>query len=223
VYVKGKGLDGVRDLDDLLALPPAQRAKLRFGVFTGSPLIDWMLENDLLKQVEWYQVQSGDADQYPGQVIERDLASGKIDVAFVWGPIAGYFARNTRSAPIVAVQLKSGPGIKLDFDIAMAVRHSDKEFKQRIDKLIDSNQGKIDAILDGLRRAAPRTEPAGAGKRKRGSAAMTLSMHVWLRRTTGAAVLFGAAWAMPAAVADAQPSAISAAETLLFETDHLAR
>jgi mxaJ protein len=149
VYVKGrgKGLDGVRDLNGLLALPPAQRAKLRFGVFTGSPLIDWMLEHDLLKQVEWYQVQSGDADQYPGQVIERDLAGGKIDVAFVWGPIAGYFARNTRSAPIVAVQLKSGPGIKLDFDIAMAVRHSDKDFKQRIDKLIDSNQGKIDAIL----------------------------------------------------------------------------
>jgi hypothetical protein len=53
---------------------------------------------------------------------------------------------------------------------------------------------------------------------------MTLSMHVWLRRTTGAAVLVGAAWAMPAAVADAQPGsgAISAAETLLFDTDHLA-
>jgi mxaJ protein len=147
VYVKGKGLDKVRDLDSLLALPPAQRAKLRFGVFTGSPLIDWMLEKDLLKQVEWYQVQSGDADQYPGQIIERDLANGKIDVAFVWGPIAGYFARNTRAAPIVAVQLKSSPGIKLDFDIAMAVRHGDKEFKQRIDKLIDSNQSKIDAIL----------------------------------------------------------------------------
>jgi ABC-type amino acid transport substrate-binding protein len=101
-----------------------------------------------MEQVDWYQMQSGDAEQYPGQIIERDLASGKIDVAFVWGPIAGYFARNTRAAPIVAVPLASRPGMKLDYDIAMAVRHGDKEFGQRIDQLIDANRGKISAILE---------------------------------------------------------------------------
>jgi hypothetical protein len=69
-------------------------------------------------------------------------------VAFVWGPIAGYFARNTRAAPIVAVPLASRPGMKLDYDIAMAVRHGDKEFRQRIDQLIDANRGKISAILE---------------------------------------------------------------------------
>ena len=147
VYVKGRGLDGVQDLDQLLALPAAQRDQLRLGVFTASPLGDWLLANGLMKQVEWYQIQSGDAAQYPGQVIERDLASGKIDVAFVWGPIAGYFARTTRSAPIVAVPLASRPGMKLDFDIAMAVRHGDKEFRQRIDRLIAANQDQINAIL----------------------------------------------------------------------------
>lgn len=150
VYVKGrdKGLDGVRDLDDLLALAPAQRAKLRFGVFTSSPVTDWMLKNDFMNQIAWYQIQSGDAEQYPGEIIEHDLASGKIDLAFVWGPIAGYFAHHTRSAPIVAVPLASRPGMKLDFDIAMAVRHGDKAFKQRIDGLIDANRSKINAILE---------------------------------------------------------------------------
>lgn len=149
-YVKGrgKGLDGVRNLDDILALVPEQRSKLRFGVFTASPLTDWLLQNDLMNQVDWYQIQSGDAEQYPGEIIERDLASGKIDLAFVWGPIAGYFARTTSSAPIVAVPLQSRPGMKLDFDIAMGVRHADKAFRQQIDKLISANQGKIDAILE---------------------------------------------------------------------------
>ena len=148
VYVKGKGLDGVRGLDDLAALKPEQRGKLRFGAFTSSPVTDWLMENRLMEQVDWYQNQTGDAEQYPGQIIERDLASGKIDVAFVWGPIAGYFARNTHAAPIVAVPLASRPGMKLDFEIAMAVRHGDKEFRQRIDQLIDANRGKIAAILD---------------------------------------------------------------------------
>jgi quinoprotein dehydrogenase-associated probable ABC transporter substrate-binding protein len=147
VYVKGKGLDGVHGLDDLMALKPEQRSKLRLGAFSSSPVTEWLVQNKLMDQVDWYQNQTGDAEQYPGQIIERDLASGKIDAAFVWGPIAGYFARKTRTAPIVAVPLASRPGMKLDFEIAMAVRHGDKEFKQRIDQLIEANQAKIDAIL----------------------------------------------------------------------------
>lgn len=149
VYVKGrgKGLDGVRDLDGVLALAPEQRRKLRFGMFTASPVIDWLLQNDLMNQVEWYQIQTGDSEQYPGEIIERDLASGKIDLAVVWGPIAGYVARNAHASPIVAVPLASRPGMKMDFDIAMGVRQGDKAFRERIDRLIEANQARIDAIL----------------------------------------------------------------------------
>jgi mxaJ protein len=147
-YLKGRGLDGVRGLDDLLALNPEQRTKLRLGVFAGSPVTEWLLQNGLIGQVVSYQSQTGDAEQYPGQIVEQDLASGKIDVAFVWGPIGGYFAKNTRSAPIVAVPLTSRPGMKLDFEIAMAVRFGEKDFKQRIDQLIEANRPKITAILE---------------------------------------------------------------------------
>ena len=147
-YVKGKGLDRVRSLDDLLALDAAQRKKLRFGAFAGSPVTDWLLQNELMEQVSWYQSQSGDAEQYPGEIVEKDLAGGKIDVAFAWGPIAGYFARNAHTAAIVAVPLTSKPGMKFDFEIAMAVRHSDKAFRERIDQLIVANEAKIHAILE---------------------------------------------------------------------------
>jgi quinoprotein dehydrogenase-associated probable ABC transporter substrate-binding protein len=147
-YVSGKGLDRVRSLDDVLALDAGQRKKLRFGAFVGSPVTDWLLQNGLMEQVNWYQSQTGDAEQYPGEIIEKDLAGGKIDVAFAWGPIAGYFARNARAAPIVAIPLASKPGLKLDFEIAMAVRHGDKDFRQRIDQLIVANEAKIHAILE---------------------------------------------------------------------------
>jgi len=147
-YVKGKGLDRVRSLDDLLALDPAQRKKLRIGAFAGSPVTDWLLQNDLMDQVSWYQSQTGDPQQYPGEIIEKDLTSGKIDVAFAWGPIAGYFARNAQGVPVVAVPLASKPDMRFDFEIAMAVRHSDKAFLQRIDQLIAANETQIRAILD---------------------------------------------------------------------------
>ena len=147
-YVKGHGLDGVRTLEDLMALDAGQRRKLRIGAFAGSPLTEWLLQNGLMEQVTWYQSQTGDAGQYPGEVIEKDLAGGKIDLAFAWGPIAGYFARNARAEPIVALPLASRPGMRFDFEIAMAVRHGDKEFRALIDKLLDANQGQIQASLE---------------------------------------------------------------------------
>ncbi|WBS02905.1 quinoprotein dehydrogenase-associated putative ABC transporter substrate-binding protein [Pseudoduganella sp. SL102] len=146
-YVGGNGLDGVRTLDDLLALPPERRARLKLGVFGGSPVADWLLAHGMMGQVVSYQPQSGDAEQYPGQIVENDLAAGKVDIAFVWGPIAGYFAGRAPQHRIVAVPLASPKGSRFDFEIAMAVRFGDKELKQRIDGLIDSNRERIGAIL----------------------------------------------------------------------------
>lgn len=146
-YVKGNGLDGVLTLEDLLKLNPDKRKSLRLGVFARSPVLDWLLQNDMINQIVSYQIQTGDPDWYPGQIIEKDLANGKIDIAFVWGPIAGYFAKNAKTVPIVAIPLKPRPDIQFDFSVAMAVRFGDKALKERIDQLIEKNQQKISVIL----------------------------------------------------------------------------
>ena len=146
-YVKGKGYDSVRSLDDLLKLSPAQRASMRLGVFGGSPVTDWLLDHGLIDRMVSYQPQSGDPARYPGEMIEKDLASGAIDVAFIWGPIAGYFARQSTQAPIVAIPLRQQPGMQFEFDIVMATRFGEADYKQRIDAAIARNQLKIDAIL----------------------------------------------------------------------------
>lgn len=147
-YVKGKGLDGVKTLEDLLKLDPEKRKSLRLGVFGRSPVTDWLLQNGLIEQMVSYQTQTGDPDQYPGEMVEKDLANGNIDVAFAWGPIAGYFAKKATTVPIVAIPLKPRADIKFDFNIAMGVRFGEKEFKERIDHLIQQNQQKITAILE---------------------------------------------------------------------------
>lgn len=146
-YVKDKGLDGVHTLEDLLTLSAGQRAKLRLGVFGRSPVTDWLLENGMIDQMVSYQTQSGDAERYPGEMVEKDLANGVIDIAFIWGPIAGYFARQATAVPILAIPLKPHPGMQFEFDIAMAVRFGEAAYKQRIDEAIDRNRPKINAIL----------------------------------------------------------------------------
>jgi mxaJ protein len=145
-YVKGKGLDNVKSLEDLLALDPAKRKSLRLGIFARSPVVDWLLQNGMIDQIVSYPTQTGDPDQYPGEIIEKDLAQGKIDIAFVWGPIAGYFAKNA-PVPVVAVPLKPRPDMRFDFSISMAVRYGEKPFRDRIDQLIEKNPRKITAIL----------------------------------------------------------------------------
>jgi quinoprotein dehydrogenase-associated probable ABC transporter substrate-binding protein len=147
VYAKGKGLDSVTVPEGLLRLEPSKLKSLKLGVFGQSPPADWLLKHRLFDQVVSYQPQSGDPERYPGEIVEKDLASGAIDVAFVWGPIAGYFAKSATSATVAVVPFQPDPEIQFDFRIAMGVRFGEREWKDRIERLIDANRPRIQAIL----------------------------------------------------------------------------
>jgi mxaJ protein len=147
VYVKGKGLDSVTTPEALLGLEPTKLQSLKLGVFGQTPPSDWLLKHRLFDHVVPYQRQSGDPERYPGEIIEKDLVAGTIDVAFVWGPIAGYFAKRAKSPALAVVPFKPNPEIRFDFPIAMGVRFGEREWKERIERLIDANRPRIQAIL----------------------------------------------------------------------------
>ncbi|HWH82957.1 MAG TPA: substrate-binding domain-containing protein [Burkholderiaceae bacterium] len=147
VFAKAKGLENVASVEDFLALGPAKLKGLRIGVYDRSPASDWLSRHDLLGSGVPYQMMNPNPQQYPGEIIEKDLASGKIDAAIVWGPIAGYFAKRVKTPTLVVVPLKSEPGVRLDYQMAMGVRYGEREWKQQVEGLIDSRQADIQAIL----------------------------------------------------------------------------
>jgi mxaJ protein len=147
VFPKGKGMDEVASGDDFLKLDPKKLASLRIGVYDRSPASDWLARHKLTDQGVPYKIMNADPDQYPGQIIERDLAGGKIDAAIVWGPIAGYFAKRVKEPQLQVVPLRSEPGIKFDYQMAMGVRYGEREWKAQIEKLIATKQPEIEAIL----------------------------------------------------------------------------
>lgn len=147
VFPKGKGLDGLRTSDDLLALPPETLRKLRIGVYDRSPGSLWLARHDLVDRGVPYPMMSPDPDAVPGQIIEGELAQGHIDAAIVWGPIAGYFARRTRSPELLLVPMRSEPGVPFEFGIAMGVRYGEAAWKQQIEGLIARHREEILAIL----------------------------------------------------------------------------
>jgi len=147
VIPKGKGLDEVRAPDDLLKIDPARLKTLRFGLVGGTPPTDWLLKNHLIEQAQSIPTQSGDPEVYPGEMINKELAAGHIDVAFAWGPIAGFFAKHAPEPGMRVLPFPSNPDVRYDFKIAMGVRFGEKEWRDRIASLIASKKKEIDAIL----------------------------------------------------------------------------
>ena len=90
-------------------------------------------------------------DFYPGEILEKDLVAGDIDAAIVWGPVAGFAARRVTSVELVVIPLKSEPGVKFDFAVAMGTRFGEAQWKQKLDTLIASNQAQILQILHEYR------------------------------------------------------------------------
>ncbi|MFN0314251.1 MAG: quinoprotein dehydrogenase-associated putative ABC transporter substrate-binding protein [Burkholderiales bacterium] len=138
---------GVNTEAQFLALPKEALGTLRIGVYARSPAAQWMVQNGLVDQAVPYLSLNADPDQYPGEIVERDLAAGKIGAALVWGPIAGFFAHRVQSKPLKVVPLQSRPGSPLDFEIAMGVRHEDQAWKARVQSLIAENHKEILDIL----------------------------------------------------------------------------
>jgi len=147
VFPKAGVLAGLTQANDLLALPPEQLKKLRIGLYDKSPVSEWLSRHDLVDQGVPYSILNPDPDQYPGEIIERDLAAGKLDVAIVWGPIAGYYARRVRSPELRVLPLASEKGVKFDYAMAMGVRYGEPEWKKQIETLITKHQAAIQAIL----------------------------------------------------------------------------
>ena len=140
--------EGLETADDLLKLPPQRLRSLRIGVFGRSPGADWLLRNDLLDHAVVYSPQSGDPAENPAHTIERDLDGEKIDLAILWGPMAGFLVRNHAAFPAWrAVPFTPDPEIKFDYEISMGVRFGEKEWKETLDQWIAAHEQDVHGIL----------------------------------------------------------------------------
>lgn len=137
-----------KEPQDLLALPPEKLRSLRIGIFGRSPAADWLLQNGLIDRAEMYAPQSGDPKETPNTIIDRDLSSGKIDLAIVWGPVAGQLiAAHGGPEGWVALPFKPDAKIKFDYEISMGLRQGEKDWQATLDQWIGSHRQQIQSIL----------------------------------------------------------------------------
>ena len=119
------------------------------GVVDHSPATIPMDDNGLIANARPYRIQRD--LNLPSSYMIDDLEKGDIDIAIAWGPIGGYFAKQSK-IPMVVVptpeyETQNAKG-KNYWNISIGVRKKDKERMAMIQGALDRNQDKIIKILD---------------------------------------------------------------------------
>ena len=115
---------------------------------SNSPPAYLLARRGVVTNVRGYSVFGDYGKPDPARRIVDAVAHREIDVAAVWGPIAGFFASQERPKLVVTIiaQPNNTP-IPLSFDIAMAVRKQDAELAAAVNQAIDEVGPQIRKIL----------------------------------------------------------------------------
>jgi mxaJ protein len=84
----------------------------------------------------------------PGDIIDA-VAKGTIDVAVVWGPVGGYFVKQS-SVPLDITALPDtdrATGFPFSYEVTLGVRRADRGLRDTLNAAIDRRHADIDAIL----------------------------------------------------------------------------
>jgi len=136
-----EGLDGVDTLSD-----PRLKGK-RIGVVAGTPPGNNMATNGLMANAKPYPLVIDTRVDSSAAAMMRDLATGEVDAGVLWGPLAGYYARQASAVVTVVPLVRETSGPRLAYRIAMGVRHSDQEWKRLLNRLIRESQPAINKLL----------------------------------------------------------------------------
>jgi mxaJ protein len=141
---------------------------------TNTPPAHALAHRGIVRNVHGYMLYGDYRHPHPPSAIIDAAENGAIDVAVVWGPMAGYFAA-LEPSPLTVEPVQpwqDGAGLPMAFDISMGVRRGDYALLQRLNDSLARNQAAIAAILAAYHVpvlpepfAVPESAPSQAGKR----------------------------------------------------------
>ena len=144
VYPRQKGW-ALASLDD------PRLKKLKIGVhllgddYTNPPPVHELSKRGIVDNVVGFSTFYSETNP-PGAIIEA-VAAGRVDLAIVWGPVAGYYAKRQR-VPLELVPIPSGKGdLPFTFDISMGVKKGNDALYARVEQVLAKRRSEISRIL----------------------------------------------------------------------------
>jgi mxaJ protein len=140
---------------DIKSFDDPRLRKLKIGVQligddgSNAPPAHALSNRGIVGNVVGYTVYGDYRSSDPQKPIIDAVADGRIDVAAVWGPTAGYYIAKSKVplvANVVTPQIDL-PFLPFVFDISVGVRRGDAALKERIESVLQRRRADIDRIL----------------------------------------------------------------------------
>lgn len=138
----GSDLEGLTTLDD----PRLKSKQHRIGLVANTPPGNILAKEGLMSAVKPYPLMVDTRFDSSSVTMIRDLEAGEIDVALLWGPIAGYYVKHAKTKLNLA-PIQETAGTRMAFRVAFGVRHSDQIWKRDLNQFISQNKSELEKIL----------------------------------------------------------------------------
>jgi len=165
VYRKDRGIQ-VRSLDDPILHTLKIGVQLVGNDGVNTPPAHALARRGIIQNVVGYTLYGDYREETPPTRVVDAVVNREVDVAIIWGPLAGYYAK-MRHAPLEVVPVSpdlDSPGLPMAFNIAMGVRKGDTALKDRLDAALVARRAEIHKILDdyGIPWLEPKAPPKAA-------------------------------------------------------------
>jgi mxaJ protein len=140
---------------DIKSFDDARLRRLKIGVqlvgndAMNTPPAHALARRGIIDNVRGYMLYGDYSRPNPPAAIVEAVDRGDIDVAVVWGPLAGYFAQRSHH-PLILKPVRpwlDSPQWPMVFDISMGVRKDDPKFKRTIETILNRETPQIGRIL----------------------------------------------------------------------------
>jgi len=121
--------------------------ELKLGVVAGTPPADVLAANGLLGKLKPYHLVADTRRTAPAKDAVMDVTTGETDIAFLWGPIAGYYAKELNESLVITPLVQEDSRVRMNYRVSMAVRFNETEWKRTVNAALTRIQPQIEAIL----------------------------------------------------------------------------
>jgi mxaJ protein len=120
--------------------------------YNNPPAAQALASRHIIQNVRGFPIYGDYSLPDPQRDLIDAIAQGRIDIAVMWGPLAGFYARHQSTAVDIATVRpeRDGPALVFAFDIAMGVRREDHALRAALDAIIVRRRPEIRQILRGF-------------------------------------------------------------------------
>jgi mxaJ protein len=141
---------------DIASFDDPRLRQLKIGVqmigddASNTPPTHALARRGIVQNVRGYMLYGDYTKPHPPAAVIEAVDRGDVDVAVVWGPLAGYFAARAQH-PLRLAPVRpwlDGPQWPMVFDVSMGVRKEDVKLRRALDAALEKQAPAIRRLLD---------------------------------------------------------------------------